>query len=372
MRVIIFDLFDTILDKVWFDYDKILDFLVSDCFVGVDKKELIEYANKYREKYMINRNETNIEVSFIDQVRYYESRLNQTALFECDDLEWKAFMRSRKEVLSDRCVEVLSYFKELGYKLAILSNGIFSHKTIEKYLDGFGIREYFDVVVSSADIKVRKPAKAAFEYVLGQLGINANAEVYFVGNNLQKDVLGGRNAGITPIFINKNNESFDGVSVKSLYGVKQYFENNFIYVNGIAPKESLVDGPGLRTVVFLQGCNKHCSECHNPQTWSLSGGERLLVTDLANRIKRTSKNKKITITGGEPLLQQSALIMLFELLTDYDICLYTGYDFNDVPKEIKDAVNYLKVGGFEKEKRTTTTPFVGSTNQRLIDMRKKK
>ena len=132
----------------------------------------------------------------------------------------------------------------------------------------------------------------------------------------------------------------------------------------------MVDGPGLRTVVFFQGCKKACKDCHNPMTWSLSTGTRYSVNELAEILKAKAKNKKITFSGGEPLLQSKAIIELSKALDGYDLCMYTGMNEEDVPEELKDMLHYLKVGSFQRENRTTVSPYVGSTNQSFIDLRR--
>ena len=79
----------------------------------------------------------------------------------------------------------------------------------------------------------------------------------------------------------------------------------------------LVDGPGVRTVVFLQGCRMRCRYCHNPETWSMSGGEEWTAKDLFNRVYRYrtywKNNGGITVSGGEPLLQIDFLLEFFAL-----------------------------------------------------------
>ena len=79
----------------------------------------------------------------------------------------------------------------------------------------------------------------------------------------------------------------------------------------------LVDGPGVRTVVFLQGCRMRCRYCHNPETWSMSGGEEWSAKDLFNRVYRYrtywKNNGGITVSGGEPLLQIDFLLEFFAL-----------------------------------------------------------
>jgi anaerobic ribonucleoside-triphosphate reductase activating protein len=139
-----------------------------------------------------------------------------------------------------------------------------------------------------------------------------------------------------------------------------------IRVNKIDFSGSFVDGPGVRSLLFLQGCEKRCDGCHNPSTWDLNGGELYENLELAAIIKKNCHNKKLTITGGEPLLQNDALIQLVKLLDGFDICLYTGYSKKEVSEELLRHIKYLKTGIYEKKYRTTTSPFVGSTNQSFI------
>ncbi len=77
------------------------------------------------------------------------------------------------------------------------------------------------------------------------------------------------------------------------------------------------DGPGLRYVVFLQGCHMRCKYCHNPETWSLEGGEEWSAKDLFDKVYRYKNYWKngggITVSGGEPLLQIDFLIEFFKL-----------------------------------------------------------
>lgn len=76
-----------------------------------------------------------------------------------------------------------------------------------------------------------------------------------------------------------------------------------------------VDGPGLRFVIFLQGCPMRCLYCHNPDTWETQAGLEMSVTELLTKYEKNSsfyKNGGITVTGGEPLLQIDFLIELFE------------------------------------------------------------
>ena len=136
-----------------------------------------------------------------------------------------------------------------------------------------------------------------------------------------------------------------------------------IYVNAIRWNSSLVDGPGIRTVVFLQGCDLHCKGCQNPSTWEIGAGTEMTVNELAESLKAKAVNKKVTISGGEPLVQAAAVIKLLDQLQGFDVALYTGHTLEEVPQAISDRVTYLKTGDFQQDKKTSTTPFVGSTNQ---------
>ena len=136
-------------------------------------------------------------------------------------------------------------------------------------------------------------------------------------------------------------------------------------INSIKYNNSHVDGPGIRTVLFMQGCDIHCKGCQNKSTWDITKGKEVSVDDLVSELKQKVFNKKITISGGEPLLQKEELIKLVNKLVNegFDITLYTGHLKEDVPAELISKVKYLKTGSFIEELKTTIKPFVGSSNQ---------
>ena len=142
----------------------------------------------------------------------------------------------------------------------------------------------------------------------------------------------------------------------------------YIYIHSIMKNPSLCDGIGYRTVLFLQGCDLRCKGCHNKSTWDISAGIKMEVTDLAQELRKKCFNKELTISGGEPLMQQEALIELFDELKDFDLCLYTGHELGEISPKILSYLRYVKVGPFIQELKTTTKPFVGSTNQQFIEV----
>lgn len=144
---------------------------------------------------------------------------------------------------------------------------------------------------------------------------------------------------------------------------------SYLRINSIMENPSLCDGPGYRTVLFLQGCNLKCNGCQNPSTWDVNNGRKVEIKALASDLRKKCFNKKLTISGGEPLLQKESLIELFEELKDFDLCLYTGHEYEEVPPEILKYLKYIKVGPFKKELKTTIVPYLGSTNQKLIEVK---
>jgi anaerobic ribonucleoside-triphosphate reductase activating protein len=139
-----------------------------------------------------------------------------------------------------------------------------------------------------------------------------------------------------------------------------------IIINCIDYTGSIVDGPGIRTVLFIQGCEQKCEGCHNPGTWNIENGKTISVEDLISDLRSNVINRKLTISGGEPLLQYPAIFKLLKGLADFDIALYTGFELTDVPDEILEHIKYIKVGKYIQEKHCTTIQYIGSTNQKFI------
>lgn len=153
--------------------------------------------------------------------------------------------------------------------------------------------------------------------------------------------------------------------------MKPNLKDIYINLNSIDYRGSVCDGPGIRTVIFFQGCQRHCKNCHNPSTWDEESGVKKTVKDIITDIQRYSISKRITISGGEPLLQKDGLYSLANELSvlGYDLALYTGYNIEDVPENIKNLFNYVKCGPYIDENRTTLEYF-GSTNQIFYEIKK--
>ena len=89
----------------------------------------------------------------------------------------------------------------------------------------------------------------------------------------------------------------------------------------------------------------------------------MTTEELAVILKQESVNKKVTFSGGEPLLQIDALLDVIKKLQGFDVAVYTGHEFEEVPQELLENINYIKTGPYREDLKTTIKPFVGSANQ---------
>lgn len=105
-----------------------------------------------------------------------------------------------------------------------------------------------------------------------------------------------------------------------------------------------VDGPGVRMVVFLQGCPMRCLYCHNPDTWAVSQGIQMSALDIIRQFERNQAfyaHGGLTVTGGEPLLQVDFLLELFALAKERGI--HTCIDTSGITFQTSDAVYHQKL-----------------------------
>lgn len=146
--------------------------------------------------------------------------------------------------------------------------------------------------------------------------------------------------------------------------------------------DSVVDGPGLRTVIWMQGCHHCCPGCHNPQTHDSSGGYEESIQKILDAYRSDPLQQGITISGGEPFMQPKALLALlqtFRPLTS-SIWLYTGYTFEELTDPshpnyelhltILSYLNVLVDGRFIQSQKDISLRYRGSANQRIIDIAK--
>lgn len=142
--------------------------------------------------------------------------------------------------------------------------------------------------------------------------------------------------------------------------------------------DSVVDGPGMRFVVFAQGCPHHCPSCHNPETWDPLGGVEMTVKELVKRLRKRIKYLRgITFSGGEPFLQAGEIAQLGREAKKLglDVVTYTGYEYEELlslnmpgSRELLEVTDILVDGPFIVELKDISLSFRGSSNQRVIDL----
>lgn len=151
---------------------------------------------------------------------------------------------------------------------------------------------------------------------------------------------------------------------------------NELRVAGVE-RESIVDGPGIRYVLFVQGCPHHCPGCHNPATHDFNGG----YTDTVENIFRDFCENPIltgmTLSGGEPMCRVKPLLKLAKMVRERkkDIVIYTGYTIEELAERAKTEPEVAELlltarlvvdGPFIEDKRDLSLVFRGSGNQRLL------
>lgn len=152
---------------------------------------------------------------------------------------------------------------------------------------------------------------------------------------------------------------------------------NYINVADIV-YDSIVDGPGLRITLFVQGCDHHCPGCHNPQLQGI-GGYLITPEDLAREITKGCPDPiNLTLSGGEPMLQADGLTQLIrrlkEINANINVWCYTGFTWEEIQKNLsmrtlaKMHCDVVVDGKFIQQLRNPRLKFKGSSNQRIINI----
>jgi anaerobic ribonucleoside-triphosphate reductase activating protein len=148
-------------------------------------------------------------------------------------------------------------------------------------------------------------------------------------------------------------------------------------------KESIVDGKGLRAVVFFSGCYHNCPGCHSPQTHDKSYGEEFTLEkqlDVINDVKTNPLLSGMTLSGGDCFFSAKEVIIFVQRLKNeipnINIWAYTGFTFEQIASkkdkkfELLGMCDVLVDGKFIIDQRDTTALFKGSRNQRIVDIQK--
>lgn len=142
-------------------------------------------------------------------------------------------------------------------------------------------------------------------------------------------------------------------------------------------EDTTVDGPGFRTAIYCSGCYHKCAGCHNPQSWDIDAGREMSIAEIMEKIK-ADPFANVTFTGGDPIYQAEGFALLAETIkkeTAKDIWCYTGFLYEQLlnGKYTEKLLQYIDVlvdGPYIEEQKDPDLLFRGSTNQRLIDVKR--
>ena len=141
--------------------------------------------------------------------------------------------------------------------------------------------------------------------------------------------------------------------------------------------DSIVDGKGIRTVIWTQGCSHNCPSCHNPSTHDFNGGDLVDVEDVIYALENLEGQDGVTFSGGDPMFQAKACSILAKKAHELgmNVWAYTGFTYEELlDKGNKDILEFLFEidvlidGKFDINKKSLDLEFRGSSNQRVIDV----
>lgn len=141
--------------------------------------------------------------------------------------------------------------------------------------------------------------------------------------------------------------------------------------------DTMVDGPGFRTSIYCAGCPNHCPECHNPQSWNIHHGTMTSTEELMQEIM-SDPFANVTFSGGDPMFQAEGFAELAQAIreqSDKTIWCFTGYKYerlleNPSQRKLLELIDVLVDGPFVKALADKDLFFRGSSNQRIINVKK--
>ncbi|MEL7605170.1 HAD family hydrolase [Sedimentibacter saalensis] len=224
-RVIVFDLFETLLHDIDFNINLGLSYLHENILSqNTDKIEFLDYAATYWKELYDKRCEDNSELAFEEELLDFKNKYGFKVNYPLEEILYNCALEINATELFDDTISTLEQLKLLGIPVYLLSNSIFKKNVMKKFINQYDLEKYFINIYFSADYKIRKPHKDLFKIVFDDIKKYDNSiemrQVYFVGDNFKADVLGAESFGFTPVFINRkhdiNNNNKNIIEIKSL------------------------------------------------------------------------------------------------------------------------------------------------------------
>lgn len=208
-KIIIFDLYDTILKDLSFDFVSGLDYLYKEYFSkACTYEELKEYSEGFLPLYN-ERTITNKEISFTRQeLAKFCEKFKVNPKIDEEELDYIIMNQMQKVCVLKEVQETLRKLQDDNVSMYILSNSIFLASSHKKLLEDFGVDKYFKNLFCSADFGIRKPDRRIYDYAIDMVlkdnkGITKD-QIYYAGNDYKTDVKGSKDAGLKSIWYNVN------------------------------------------------------------------------------------------------------------------------------------------------------------------------
>ena len=163
-----------------------------------------------------------------------------------------------------------------------------------------------------------------------------------------------------------------------------------IRLSGPIERDSIVNGPGLRAVIWTQGCPNHCEGCQNPETWSFTGGKLVDVEVVKDELRKIKGQSGLTFCGGEPFVQPEACLEIARFVKKelgWNVWSFSGFTYEEIVKygsaktadekqaqknqatlDFLNELDALIDGRFVLAERDLTLKFRGSRNQRILHL----
>lgn len=150
----------------------------------------------------------------------------------------------------------------------------------------------------------------------------------------------------------------------------------FIRLSGPTEHDNIVNGPGLRAIIWAQGCRQRCPGCQNPETWAEDGGSLVSLDEIKKQLSTMKGQAGLTFCGGEPFLQSGPCLEIARWVKKelgWSVWSFTGLIYEQIPKEgvewkLIQELDALIDGPFILPKRDISLKWRGSANQRILHL----
>ena len=229
-KIIIFDLYDTLLKDISFDFNNGINYLYNVFFEQpCSLKEFRDYAETFLPLYE-KRKVDYSEVCLIrDEIPLFFEKFEVTKPETFEELDYEVMNKMQKVTLLEDVRYTLNELQKQGIEMYILSNSIFTGKSARQLLRDFGILHYFNQIFSSADYNVRKPSKQFYQIAINEILSDNHKvkkkDILYVGNDYITDVMGATSMGLSTVWYNVNHlPNQNKINIMEIDDFKQLIE----------------------------------------------------------------------------------------------------------------------------------------------------